>query len=75
MKILITVLMLLLPAPAMSGEIFLGAGLAVSNTPTHDPSGRDPLFLVRAGSLHWTAVENYFWAQAMEKAGRIENES
>ena len=30
----------------------------------HNPS--------RAGSLHWTAVENYFWAQAMDKAGRLE---
>lgn len=28
--------------------------------------------LSRAGSLHWTAVENYFWAQAMEKAVRFE---
>ena len=28
--------------------------------------------LSRAGSLHWTAVENYFWAQAMDKAGRLE---
>ena len=28
--------------------------------------------LSRAGSLHWTAVENYFWALVMEKAGRTE---
>ena len=28
--------------------------------------------LSRAGSLHWTAVENYFWGLALEKAGRVE---
>ena len=63
MKILITALVLLLPAPAMSGEIFLGAGLAVSNTPTHDPLGRDPLFLVRAG---YQERINKYWTFSIE---------